>query len=297
MYKKRLAEFLNKYMFVQYIFVILPILMVSVYSYAYMTDVMSNVRVFANNDRVSEQAWQMGALKEVVVGDDYNTMVVVGSEYSDEVVEVDDVIFYIQTYGPDWYQLVTASKKSMFMEQCDLFGVEDIDGEIVRVTHDDISLDFEYGDLVCGVTITDEGLYRVTFLVEDAPSYDLEELHMLEFVGKSEEGYKVRVWPSYTLDITEKDVNFCTSLPTGGMYYDESSGSLVRNVSSDFAATFLLRSNIFIVILSVFIYNMLLWKLQQDKLLMLLENRYLLRVNWFTCCIPVLCVIFTWIMF
>ena len=62
MYKKRLAEFLNKYMFVQYIFVILPILMVSVYSYAYMTDVMSNVRVFANNDRVSEQAWQMGEI-------------------------------------------------------------------------------------------------------------------------------------------------------------------------------------------------------------------------------------------
>lgn len=299
MYRKALIDFLNKYQFIQFIFVIMPIIIGVVYGYAYMTDMLGIARNLEYNNGISEDAWNYDELLEVSYFEDGETThAVVDSGFSDEVVvKVDDVIFYVQMYNTEWYQLVTASDASTFMTRCSLFdAVANDAGDGATVTHDDISLDFEYGDLVCAVTISESGDWRVSFLVDDLPHYDLDELYMLEYLSSSADYYTVRVHSRYELNLDDFEVNFCTNLPNDSLYYNESTASFVRNISKDYPWTFMLRSNIGIVLLSELMYCMLLWRASQEKKLELLKNDTFLRVDFFAGCLLVLYVPFTLIM-
>lgn len=291
MFRDSLIRTLNKYQFIQFIFVIVPVLIAIIYGYAYMTDMLSIARNLEVNNRISEQAWGRNELQEVSYIEDDNgtTRAVISGDFEDEVtVGVDDVIFYVQMYDPSWYQFVTASGESVFMEQCDLFDVEWAGDTVGTVTHDDFSHDFEFGDLVCAVSVSEDGLWRVTFLLDDMPHYDLEELYMLELVRADGGSYTVKVTASYTFEIDDMEVNFCTNLPSDSLYYNEAVGSFVRNVSKDYAVTFMLRANFGIVVLSELLYCLLLWQASKEKKLELLDNSYLLRADYFAASLVVL---------
>lgn len=300
MFRSALIEKLNKHVWLQYIFVILPVVIVLIYVSAYMTDMLGISQVFAVNDRITEQAYGRDELREVtdVVEEDgvIKSAYVSGNLDVVTTVEPEVVIFYVQMYDPEWYQIVTQAGPSTFMEQCSLFEVEEADTYTAIVKHDDYSWEVEYGDIICAVCIDKDGAYRVQFMEDEDAYYTLDELSMLELVSSNGGSYTVRVNANYAVDMETTEINFCTNLPTDNLYYNESTQSFVRNVSSDYALTFILKSNIIVVILSVIIYCMLLWRIEKEDKLSLLKNKYLLRADYFAACIPLLCAIFTVIM-
>lgn len=299
MFRKQLTDFLNRQVWLQYIFVIMPLIMVAIYGYAYMTDMLGISRSLAYNDSISARAFDDGTLREVVLTETVEDGVraVIGSDLvSTEKVAVDDVIFYIQMYNTDWYQLVTSSGPAVMLESCSLFEAAHLDEYKATVTHEDFSHEFEYGDLVCAVTVADNGFWRVTFLVDDGPHYDLESLSMVELVEVFGGSYTVNVYDRYEVVVPELELNFCSELPSSATYYNESTKSFVQNVSSDYAKLFMLRANYITVVLAVLIYCLLLCKLSGEGQLILLKNKYLFNADVFAFCVLLMIGIFTMIM-
>lgn len=298
MFRSVLIEKLNKYTFIQFVFVILPVLMVSIYGYAYLTDMLSVSRVLEYNNQIAMRAWEVDELLEVEYTGDAHHKAVVKSDFSDEaIVGVDEVIFYVQLHGVDWYQLCTKNSYT-YLQSCSLFDVEALeeDGHYM-ISYGDHSEEFVSGDIICVATISEDGAWRISFKNDESWYYDLDELYMLELMSTDGDKYKVHISAGYEVDVDDAAINFCTSLPTNKLYYDEGSKSLVRNVSDDYAKTFILRSNILIVVLSTILYCILLWKASEEKKLVLLDNKYILRADMFAACLLPLCVIFTFIMF
>lgn len=295
MFRKSLVDKLNKYVFFQYLFVILPIIMVVIYGYAYMTDLTRLAGVFAYNDKLSASAYESGALKLVqhIETKEGVTRAVIQGDFSDGVtVKQDDVIFYIQAYNNNWFQLVTKENATM-MEHCDLFDAEPVEGTTIKITYGDYSHDFEVGDLICAVSVAESGNYRVTFLEEEGYYYELEALPMLELLSQDDGWYAIKVLDTYTVETSDYELNFCTNLPTDSIYYNEDLSSFVKNVSPDYGKMFLLQSNIYMVILACAIMTFLLWKISQLKELSLLDNVYVVRVNLFATILLAFCVPFT----
>lgn len=301
MFRSKLIAFLNEHVWLQYIFVILPVVTVAIYSYAYMTDMLSISRSLAYNDSISERSFDEGTLKKVVyseVNDAGVTEVVVdGGVISDENVKVDDVIFYVQMYNVNWFQIVSGSGSAAMTEHCSLFDVKDETETGAVVTYEDFEHEFSFGDLVCAVTVSPDGLWRVTFLTDEAPHYDLEELSMVELLSSEGGRYSVRVYNRYTTEVDDMELNFCSNLPSEDTYFDESTGSFVKNISKDYAETFILRSNILIVLVTLIWYFLLLYDfIAKESKLSLVQNVYLRRANAFAVCLLPVCIVVTSIM-
>lgn len=300
MFRKQFIEVLNRHAWLQYIFFILPIIMVTIYGSAYLTDMLNISRSLTVNDNISARAWAEDMLHVVSYtepdADGKVFSVVEGVDHDDVTVKTDDVLFYVQLFDTGWYQIISANQKSLMSERCDLFEIVDFDDEHVTVAHDDIELTFEYGDVICGVFLSEDGLWRVKFNVDEMPYYDLEALHMVEVLGINDGVYTVRVSASYLIETQGVDINFCSSLPTDDLYYNESTRSFVRNVSSDYPWTFMLRSNIAVVLLSSIFFCVLIYKIQDEKKLVMSDNKYIFGVNVFAVCLLLLCVPFTLIM-
>ena len=302
MFRAGLINVLNRHVWLQYIIVILPVLMVAIYGFAYLTDMLGVARNLTYNDSVAQRSWGTNSLHEVlemdVDEDGRNYAILAGS--STDIIEVKDdyTICYVQIYDSNWYQIVTESSGSFTVEYCSLFDVIDEDDGWFILGHDDISAEYLSGDVVCYVSISPDGMWRVTFRDEDKSYYDIEELYMMELVSQDEEKGTdhVRVnsnQPVYTDDV---ELNFCTTLPTSGIYYDDNSGSFVTNVTKDYPWTFMLRANIGVVIVATAMLCFLLMRMSQEDKLDLLKNRYMVRVNLIALICLVLCVPFTLMM-
>lgn len=300
MFRSKLIAFLNKQVWLQYIFVILPCIMVSVYGFAYLMDYLGVYDSLSYNSSISERAYDVGSLKEVAyteVDDEGASHAVIGTDViSEELVKVDDVILYVQIYGQDWFNIVTGSGESVTTEHCSLFDVEKYNKEGAVVTYGDFSHEYEYGAVVCGLTISPEGMWRVYFMNSDEWYYDLDSLSMVELLPGEGGSYRVRVYNRYEVTFDDFDINFCWNLPTDNLYYNEMAGSFVRNISKDYGWTFILRANLLVVILAVAIYCLLLKEIERRKELSLLDNPYLLRADMFALCLAIFLVPFTLIM-
>lgn len=297
MFRSALIEKLNKYVFFQYIFVILPVLIVSIYGFAYMTDMLGIAGVFAYNDKVTQRSIDVDAVHPVVYAEKSDGAVgsaIVQGDFSSVVeVKADEPIFAVQAFSPNWFCISTAAGDMVYTENCDLFSVELLDGGGMRVLHEDISFDCEIGYTICYVCINSDGAYEVCFFDEAESSYELSLLPMLELQESTGGSYKVNVTTSYELKAANIDINFCTNLPTDDLYYNEQTGTFVRNVSSDYPYTFLVRANMPTVLLSMVVYLFLLMYVGREGKLELLKKRFLFKADVFAVCLLPLAVIAT----
>ena len=110
---------------------------------------------------------------------------------------------------------------------------------------------------------------------------------------KTDDKYKLKVTASYTNTVDDLDLNFCSTLPTDNMYYDESTQQYVKNISSDFAKNLILSSNIVVVMFSMSAYTVLLGILRQRNELEILKHKGVVIVNIFALLILPFCILLT----
>lgn len=301
MIRSRLTEFLNKYTFIQVIFCFLPIIFISVYMFAYMTDVMNSYKIITTNNQIVKENMNAGYLKEVSYfeeNDDNTYSATIEGSSSEEVeVELGDVIYTVSVQDIDWYKLVLADGSILYQTSCDFIDDIEKDGEDFKITVGDKSFNISRGSSLVDVMLDEDGSYKLSYITDEVEDKTLDSLNTLEVLLKTDNKYKIKVTESYTNTVDNLELNFCSNLPTDNMYYDESTQQYIKNISSDFAKNLIISSNIVVVMVSMLAYTVLLGILRQRKELVLLRNNGVVIVNIFALLILPFCMILTMVLF
>lgn len=301
MIRSRLTEFLNKYTFIQVIFCFLPIIFISVYMFAYMTDVMNSYKIITTNNQIVKENINADYLKEVSYfeeNDDNTYSATIEGSSSEEVeVELGDVIYTVSVQDIDWYKLVLADGSILYQTSCDFIDDIEKDGEDFKITVGDKSFNISRGSSLVDVMLDEDGSYKLSYITDEVEDKTLDSLNTLEVLLKTDNKYKIKVTASYTNTVDNLELNFCSNLPTDNMYYDESTQQYIKNISSDFAKNLIISSNIVVVMVSMLAYTVLLGILRQRKELVLLRNNGVVIVNIFALLILPFCMILTMVLF
>lgn len=301
MIRSRLTEFLNKYTFIQVIFCFLPIIFISVYMFAYMTDVMNSYKIITTNNQIVKENMNADYLKEVSYfeeNDDNTYSATIEGSSSEEVeVELGDVIYTVSVQDIDWYKLVLADGSILYQTSCDFIDDIEKDGEDFKITVGDKSFNISRGSSLVDVMLDEDGSYKLSYITDEVEDKTLGSLNTLEVLLKTDNKYKIKVTASYTNTVDNLELNFCSNLPTDNMYYDESTQQYIKNISSDFAKNLIISSNIVVVMVSMLAYTVLLGILRQRKELVLLRNNGVVIVNIFALLILPFCMILTMVLF
>lgn len=301
MIRSRLTEFLNKYTFIQVIFCFLPIIFISVYMFAYMTDVMNSYKIITTNNQIVKENMNADYLKEVSYfeeNDDNTYSATIEGSSSEEVeVELGDVIYTVSVQDTDWYKLVLADGSILYQTSCDFIDDIEKDDEDFKITVGDKSFNISRGSSLVDVMLDEDGSYKLSYITDEVEDKTLDSLNTLEVLLKTDNKYKIKVTASYTNTVDNLELNFCSNLPTDNMYYDESTQQYIKNISSDFAKNLIISSNIVVVMVSMLAYTVLLGILRQRKELVLLRNNGVVIVNIFALLILPFCMILTMVLF
>lgn len=301
MIRSRLTEFLNKYTFIQAIFCFLPIIFISVYMFAYMTDVMNSYKIITTNNQIVKENMNADYLKEVSYfeenDDNTYSATIEGSSSAEVEVELGDVIYTVSVQDINWYKLVLADGSILYQTSCDFIDDIEKDGEDFKITVGDKSFNITRGSSLVDVMLDEDGSYKLSYITDEVEDKTLDSLNTLEVLLKTDNKYKIKVTASYTNTVDNLDLNFCSNLPTDNMYYDESTQQYIKNISSDFAKNLIISSNIVVVMVSMLAYTVLLGILRQRKELVLLRNNGVVIVNIFALLILPFCMILTMVLF
>lgn len=301
MIRSRLTEFLNKYTFIQVIFCFLPIIFISVYMFAYMTDVMNSYKIITTNNQIVKENMNADYLKEVSYfeenDDSTYSATIEGSSSAEVEVGLGDVIYTVSVQDTDWYKLVLSDGSILYQTSCDF--IDDIkkDGDDFKITVGDKSFSISRGSSLVNVMLDEDGSYKLSYITDEVEDKTLDSLNTLEVLLKTDNKYKIKVTASYTNTVDNLELNFCSNLPTDNMYYDESTQQYIKNISSDFAKNLIISSNIVVVMVSMLAYTVLLGILRQRKELVLLRNNGVVIVNIFALLILPFCMILTMVLF
>lgn len=301
MIRSRLTEFLNKYTFIQAIFCFLPIIFISVYMFAYMTDVMNSYKIITTNNQIVKENMNADYLKEVSYfeenDDSTYSATIEGSSSAEIEVGLGDVIYTVSVQDIDWYKLVLADGSILYQTSCDFIDDIEKDGEDFKITVGDKSFNISRGSSLVDVMLDEDGSYKLSYITDEVEDKTLDSLNTLEVLLKTDNKYKIKVTASYTNTVDNLELNFCSNLPTDNMYYDESTQQYIKNISSDFAKNLIISSNIVVVMVSMLAYTVLLGILRQRKELVLLRNNGVVIVNIFALLILPFCMILTMVLF
>lgn len=301
MIRSRLTEFLNKYTFIQVIFCFLPIIFISVYMFAYMTDVMNSYKIITTNNQIVKENMNADYLKEVSYfeenDDSTYSATIEGSSSAEVEVGLGDVIYTVSVQDIDWYKLVLADGSILYQTSCDFIDDIEKDGEDFKITVGDKSFNISRGSSLVDVMLDEDGSYKLSYITDEVEDKTLDSLNTLEVLLKTDNKYKIKVTASYTNTVDNLELNFCSNLPTDNMYYDESTQQYIKNISSDFAKNLIISSNIVVVMVSMLAYTVLLGILRQRKELVLLRNNGVVIVNIFALLILPFCMILTMVLF
>lgn len=297
MIRSHLTKFLNKYAFIQAIFCFLPIIFISVYMFAYMTDVMNAYNIVATNNKIVKENMNADYIKEVSyfeesVDGTYSANIE-GSDSEEIEVGLGDVIYTVSIQDTNWYQLMLCNGDKLYQTSCDFINSIEKDGDVFKVTVGDKTFEVERNKSLVDVILAEDGSYKLSYSNEEVEDKTLDSLNTLEVLLKTDDKYKLKVTASYTNTVDDLDLNFCSNLPTDNMYYDESTQQYVKNISSDFAKNLILSSNIVVVMFSMLAYTVLLGILRQRNELVLLKHKRVVIVNIFALLILPFCILLT----
>lgn len=297
MIRSHLTNFLNKYAFIQAIFCFLPIIFISVYMFAYMTDVMNAYDIVATNNKIVKENINADYIKEVSyfeesVDGTYSANIE-GSDSEEIEVGLGDVIYTVSIQDTNWYQLMLCNGDKLYQTSCDFINSIEKDGDVFKVTVGDKTFEVERNKSLVDVILAEDGSYKLSYSNEEVEDKTLDSLNTLEVLLKTDDKYKLKVTASYTNTVDDLDLNFCSNLPTDNMYYDESTQQYVKNISSDFAKNLILSSNIVVVMFSMLAYIVLLGILRQRNELVLLKHKGVVIVNIFALLILPFCILLT----
>ena len=297
MIRSHLTSFLNKYAFIQAIFCFLPIIFISVYMFAYMTDVMNAYNIVATNNKIVKENMNADYIKEVSYfeesADGTYSANIEGTDSEEIEVGLCDVIYTVSIQDTNWYQLMLCNGDKLYQTSCDFIDSIEKDGDAFKVKVGDKTFKVERNKSLVDVILAEDGSYKLSYSNEEVEDKMLDSLNTLEVLLKTDDKYKLKVTASYTNTVDDLDLNFCSNLPTDNMYYDEFTQQYVKNISSDFAKNLILSSNIVVVMFSMLAYTVLLGILRQRNELTLLKHKGVVIVNIFALLILPFCILLT----
>lgn len=297
MIRSHLTNFLNKYAFIQAIFCFLPIIFISVYMFAYMTDVMNAYDIVATNNKIVKENMNADYVKEVSyfeeADDGTYSANIEGSDSKEVEVSLGNVIYTVSIQDTNWYQLMLCNGDKLYQTSCDFIDSIEKDGDAFKVKVRDKTFKVERNKSLVDVILAEDGSYKLSYTNEEVEDKTLDSLNTLEVLLKTDDKYKLKVTASYTNTVDDLDLNFCSNLPTDNMYYDESTQQYLKNISSDFAKNLILSSNIVVVMFSMLAYTVLLGILKQRNELTLLKHKGVVIVNIFALLILPFCILLT----
>lgn len=297
MIRSHLTKFLNKYAFIQAIFCFLPIIFISVYMFAYMTDVMNAYNIVATNNKIVKENMNADYIKEVSyfeeADDGTYSANIEGSDSEEIEVGLGNVIYTVSIQDTNWYQMMLCNGDKLYQTSCDFIDSIEKDGDAFKVKVGDKTFEVERNKSLVDVILAEDGSYKLSYSNEEVEDKKLDSLNTLEVLLKTNDKYKLKVTASYTNTVDNLDLNFCSNLPTDNMYYDESTQQYVKNISSDFAKNLILSSNIVVVMFSMLAYTVLLGILRQRNELTLLKHKGVVIVNIFALLILPFCILLT----
>lgn len=297
MIRSHLTSFLNKYAFIQAIFCFLPIIFISVYMFAYMTDVMNAYNIVATNNKIVKENMNADYIKEVSYfeesADGTYSANIEGSDSEEIEVGLGGVIYTVSIQDTNWYQLMLCNGDKLYQTSCDFIDSIEKDGDAFKVKVEDKTFEVERNKSLVDIILAEDGSYKLSYSNEEVEDKTLDSLNTLEVLLKTDDKYKLKVTASYTNTVDDLDLNFCSNLPTDNMYYDESTQQYVKNISSDFAKNLILSSNIVVVMFSMLAYTVLLGILRQRNELTLLKHKGVVIVNIFALLILPFCILLT----
>lgn len=301
MIRSRLTNFLNKYTFIQAIFCFLPIIFISIYMFAYMTDLMNSYGVVSSNNKVVKENMNADYLKEVTNFEEnedgtYNANIE-GSDSKEIEVGLGDTIYTISVLDENWYQLSLIDGSILYQTSCDFVDKVKKDGDTFKVTVSDKTFDIAKGKSIADLVLTEDGSYKLEYSSDEIEPLMLDAINTLEVLLKTDDKYRLKVTASYTNRVDNLNLNFCSNLPTDNMYYDESTQQYIKNISPDFAKSLILSSNIVVVMFSMLLYTILLGILRQRGELVLLKHIGVVIVNIFALLVLPLCIMLTFVLF
>lgn len=283
MIRSTLVSFLNRHKVVQLVFGFLPVICITIYIFAYMSNVMNLLSVFEYNNRVTKSDMDSGAIKEVDFFEESEnggyTAIISGVDSTEVEVGLGGIIYSMFMVSDSWYYILTADGTKIWLTEQDLFGVEAKKDGTFTISTEDGSFDIEGNSRVCDVILSEDGDYDIVFAYEQIPSKSVEYLSTLQVVVKNQDKYRIKVSSSYEKSFENITLNLCTNLPTNNVYYNELSQSFVRNVSKDFTKMFILGSNILVVVASMTVYCILLALIARRGDLVVLQHKEVFITN------------------
>lgn len=256
MKRSHLVELANRYVFFQYVLSILPILLILVYVFSYMYDLMGIFKVITLNDEMVKTHQSAGYISVVdsIQEEESGYKIHMTSENKDTVDIYDNESIYAVLLLRDGWFSITTENKSMIVPKLTLIKdcVEKEDGTY-DITILDKTYNYEVGDLLYEVSIAESGNYLISFTKDDS----IIEVDMLDnlntiFVGKNYT--TIEVYGSYATDIDSLELSHVSALPTNDFYYDSMTHQLLRNVEDSMDKSFMAGTKLYLVMVCMMAY-------------------------------------------
>lgn len=265
MIHSRLVSFLNRHIWLQYVVGYLPVMIIGVYLLFYILDISSLVAVIESNDSLVTQHRNMGRLKcveDYLVRNGSYELKIRGLNYKSVKAGVGDIVYSVKPVGETY---------------CIYYS----DNEFLEIPSVEM-LDCEVGKAGVDIRVSSDGTYLVGDTIQDS-------VYNISVTGKSDSGFDFEVSDGYIISVDDLNVNFCNSLPTDDIYYDELTNSCIRNTNSQFALNFIVGSNLAVIAFSMLAYLVLLQMIYKQEELEIVSNRWVLNINLvFVCSLPLL---------
>ena len=254
MIRSILSNFLNKHKILQWFFCLMPAILTVIYLAFYILDVLNLYSVIVYNNNITESSVDLGLIKEVkgyTENEGLYSIQIAGQNESMIEAGLGDVLYTVYPVKEDWFKFVLNDGTTCYSDKAE--GVDDIRATAggYHVTVKGEEFDLVSGKECLSVGLTSKGALE---LVANEKSIPVSSLASLTLVLKNKSFMRFKFTCGYDVDITTIVLSFCSNLPTDTIYYNESNKSFVKNVSSTFANSFILDSNIFIVLLSMIFY-------------------------------------------
>lgn len=282
MIHSRLVKFLNKAWGIQVILSVFPVLLIIFYSFVYLLDVSSTLKVLDTNDNLATMGLDNNLIKEVgdIKENDDKTYTAEMNEINSVSVNTSegDILLTITVTDKDNYTINT-SEGSIDTSYCSLIDeISDIEDGYFTAKVGDYEVRSHTGLELFEVTVGKNGVLYVDFFDKEHQQR-VKEIEEIELTFKGDNKYTYTIRAKFDKKFENMECKYCRVLPSSNLYYDTSSGVLLHNISSDFSKNFLLGSNILAVFISSVFYIILLVVCHKRNELVILQRKEPLFIN------------------
>lgn len=272
-----LNNLLSRHKNLQFIFAFTSCVLVTIYCLFYLIDLANIFSIVEYNNKITQDNLALNKIHEVSsfsqnYDNTYN-VVISGDNKTQVDVRYGELIYSISYIADDWYILNVSDGSSVYASSTDLMS-EELGYSGVDVYLEDGSFRLVYAD----------GLEKY-----------VDTLSSVDVLVELESGCRLEVSSGYSLDLKEVAINYCTILPTDGIYYNEGTLSIVRNFADTFRLDFFLSSNIFVVTAFVGLWVVVLLMCRNTNLT-ILRSKYVTIVNIASVVMLVLCILLGYIL-